>query len=180
MLYPPQGYQPKDRSGSIRNGSPCKASDAIEVDHYQTYLATRPHCVPAFVADAYDAGYTYKMIVPVPAWRESLRFRVLASGVGTVTFTSADDTYNCVLTFSTQSGATVHTIADAGWRESGPAMTVDANGENRALDVDDQSDPADLVVTMVLADGSGSGDHIKVYTVQPFYEWHSTAAVLPA
>lgn len=181
MKYPPQGYQPGDYSGAIVNGAAGRAAHAIEVDHYQTYLATRPHCVPAMIAGSYIDGPTYEITIPAPAWRQSLRFMVCASGKGTVAFTSADDTYNCVMTINSQPGTgVVHTIADASLIKSGPAMVVSANGDNRALDITDQSSPHDVLVTVVLTDGGGSGDYVRVYTIQPIYEWHDTATALPA
>ena len=177
MKYAPVNWKPTN--WSISNGQPTRAVHAQEIDRATSWLATRKAMVPAILG-VFTSGTTYSARFTIPQYTQYVRFGLVASGRGSVTLTSADDTYNCVSEVYAGAGTTgTHSVDDAVLHWVDGPVAVSANGSDRSLDVTDQSSPAAVTFTFAITDQSGS-QTLKVYAIVPRFVERDESAELPA
>lgn len=159
---------------TVRNGDAARARDAGEVDRITTALAVARPVLPAFIGSPLLQGQTYKIRTLIPGYTQHVGFAVLASGQGTVTITTATDTYNAVLDLDA-SASSAPGAAEWFWMTE-PKQTVSANGVRRALQVTDQSDPALRTFDIVVVDGPST---LRVFGLRVVPLYRPSGSALP-
>lgn len=156
MDFPPVTYYgPATAAGiqRIHNGDAVRARDTLELDRALTALACYRPVQPALIGGPMVAG-TYEHRVLVPSYTQHVGFAFLAVGRGTITVTTATDTYDAVLEAD---GPESSTPVDAEWQwMAEPKNSVAGDGVRRALEVTDQSPPAWATFVFTLANATGS------------------------
>lgn len=159
---------------TVRNGDAARARDAAEVDRITTALAVARPVLPAFIGSPLLAGQTYKIRTLIPGYTQHVGFAVLATGQGTVTFTTATDTYDAVVDVDAMASSAP---GDAEWFwMTEPKQSVSADGARRALEVTDQSDPALRTFEIVVDDGPTT---LRVFGIRVVPLYRPVGSALP-
>ena len=180
MRFPPIGWTPEQKLGTIHNGRPVRALHARDVDREATHLAVRKWMQPLPIAEYFgSANDPWAFTVLLPAFTAHVEICYLASGRGTVTATCTDDAFDSVTEVYAGSGASgTHSIGAALETWCGPPLTgVAANGSDRALDVTYMRSPREVRLTFAIADYSGS-QTLRIYGFRVRGVWPDETSLL--